>query len=357
MSKTDVFISYARRDGTILAQKLAQGLRNAGLNVFLDQDSIPPGANWDQTLDDALEEANHILVVLTPFSVVSEEVTAEWRPMLSKGKNVVPLLYLSCEIPRRLSMRQYIDFQNEAHYQIAFSELVEALKQFTPGQSIEFELTGEQLLQRGLAHLEAGQLQLSARDYAMALRDADPIIRARAARLLGKAKELETLPLIVDTLTKESESSVKVELAQTLRRFAEITNWQSVLPELPTYMMAFLQAPESDVRREAIRVLAYGNMQEGVSKIEALLLHDPSEGVRTQAAFSLGRLKASSALGSLAQALLNDVHEETRKAAAHALAVIDDSQAIPALTIAAKKDRSSEVKAAASEALDSLRRR
>src|SRR5689334_12705844 len=80
----DVFISYARRDGSQMAGKLAKSLRETGMRVFWDQDSIPAGGNWEDAIDNALEQAVHILVVLTPFSVKSEEVTAEWRPMLSK---------------------------------------------------------------------------------------------------------------------------------------------------------------------------------------------------------------------------------------------------------------------------------
>jgi hypothetical protein len=50
------FISYSRADGEF-ALKLANDLRTNGVNIWLDQIDIPPGARWDRAVENALETA------------------------------------------------------------------------------------------------------------------------------------------------------------------------------------------------------------------------------------------------------------------------------------------------------------
>ena len=67
------FISYSRADGEF-ALKLANDLRVAGVNIWLDQLDIPPGARWDRAVEDALETCGRLLIILSPTSAGSENV-------------------------------------------------------------------------------------------------------------------------------------------------------------------------------------------------------------------------------------------------------------------------------------------
>lgn len=296
----DAFISYARRDGTPLVKKLVVGLRETGFRVFWDQDSIPAGANWEQTLDEALESATHILVVLTPFSVKSEEVAAEWRPMLARGKNIIPLLYLPCEVPRRLSMRQYINFQDEATYALALTELVEAMNSAT-GTTAPITLSGAELIQRGTAYLAAGQLNLAVDDYLSALASGDSSIRIQALRLLGKARRTDTIPKLLEMVQTESDVTLQVEMLETIRRIVELEDWRQTHPAIMAQVRPWLDADHAEIRRQAIRILAYGEDLASVPVIVARLLTDPAEIVRQQAALALGRLQTTEAQQGLMQ--------------------------------------------------------
>jgi hypothetical protein len=42
---TKVFISYSRKD-IEFARKLAASLSEAGINVWIDVEDVPPGTNW-----------------------------------------------------------------------------------------------------------------------------------------------------------------------------------------------------------------------------------------------------------------------------------------------------------------------
>jgi hypothetical protein len=118
------FVSYSRSDSEF-ALRLATDLKAAGASVWLDQLDIPPGASWDLTVQEALTKCPAFLVILSPFSVRSDNVSDEVAFALDKKKKVLPILYRDCEIPFRLTRIQYIDFR--AEYTRSVRMLVSAL--------------------------------------------------------------------------------------------------------------------------------------------------------------------------------------------------------------------------------------
>jgi hypothetical protein len=104
-----VFICYAREDEDFVL-KLATNLKDRGVSIWLDQWDIPPGADWDQTIDGALQECAQFLIVLSPIAVTSKEVRSELRTALNLNKLIVPVLHQRCHIPRQLQVIQYVDF-------------------------------------------------------------------------------------------------------------------------------------------------------------------------------------------------------------------------------------------------------
>jgi NAD-dependent dihydropyrimidine dehydrogenase PreA subunit len=103
-----VFISHSTEDHSFVL-RLASALREYGVPIWIDDWDIPPGADWDLTLDNALYNCAQLLIVLSPASVNSPEVRSELRTALEENKPVVPVLYRQCRIPRRLRLIQHID--------------------------------------------------------------------------------------------------------------------------------------------------------------------------------------------------------------------------------------------------------
>jgi HEAT repeat protein len=338
-----------------LAEKLVASLRQTQLNVFWDRDSIPAESNWEDVLDAALEQSRHIIVILTPASVKSEEVTAEWRPMLNKAKNIVPVLYLPCEIPRRLSMRQYIDFQDSAQYLVSLANLVATINNFAETEHIEVTLSGAELIKRGEAYFAAGQPQESVRDYLLALRDQDSIVRKQAAILVGKTQNPEHIAALLNIAEKESTLDVKVEILDSVRKLVEAAQDNTVLGDLLSAMMPFTNDSASPVRRMAFRVLAYSRLPEVVPILTQYLLSDPADEVRYQIALGLGRFNVPESTNTLIKAL-SDSSAEVRRASARALGVHGKDQAIPALRRLSTSDKDREVRLAAGEAIENIRR-
>jgi hypothetical protein len=102
----EVFISYKRQDQD-LVQRLVQGLRGAGLDVWWDRD-IEPTAPWELTIEGELEGAKAVIVAWSSASVVSENVKAEARRARHAGK-LVQVFLEPCEPPLFFGERQGVD--------------------------------------------------------------------------------------------------------------------------------------------------------------------------------------------------------------------------------------------------------
>lgn len=103
-----IFVSYAREDASLILP-LSRALLDQGVDLWVDQLRISPGAHWDKSIEDALDCCAKMLLFLSPAAVASEEVLSELRVALNQGKPVVPILCQPCRIPRQLLLIQYVD--------------------------------------------------------------------------------------------------------------------------------------------------------------------------------------------------------------------------------------------------------
>jgi hypothetical protein len=92
--------------------RLAQDLKAANANIWLDQLDIPPGEPWDDAVEEALNSTTYILVILSPEAVRSKNVKDEIDFALRASKTIIPVLYIECDMPLRLGRTQHIDFRS-----------------------------------------------------------------------------------------------------------------------------------------------------------------------------------------------------------------------------------------------------
>jgi TIR domain len=131
------FISYAREDAAF-ALALAERLQARGLTLWVDQWNIGPGADWDKAIDQGLQDCANFLIILSPDAVASNEVRGELRTALNNRKDVVPVLYRPCEIPRPLKNVQYLDISDSGVVtDTALDQLARALHESTAGNRFE----------------------------------------------------------------------------------------------------------------------------------------------------------------------------------------------------------------------------
>jgi WD40 repeat protein len=123
--ETRVFISYARRDGAELAQRLRQDLVTNGFDVWIDIHNIAGGTSWTVEIENAIDTSDVILALLTPASYRSEICRAEQLRSLRKHKCVIPLLVTQgSDIPLHLEPKCYRDFSEGTMYAEHFRNLL-----------------------------------------------------------------------------------------------------------------------------------------------------------------------------------------------------------------------------------------
>ncbi|MFN0084533.1 MAG: TIR domain-containing protein, partial [Blastocatellia bacterium] len=104
-----VFLSYARDDQTI-AERVEAVLTAAGIHVFRDKSDIHPGDNWDLKIEQALEECQSMVLLLSPSSMPDrKEVHREWFRFDQRGKKIYPLFLRDCKLHSRFDSLNYID--------------------------------------------------------------------------------------------------------------------------------------------------------------------------------------------------------------------------------------------------------
>ena len=130
-----VFISYARRDGTQLAERLYEALRLNGIEAWMDRFEIRGGVDWGREIENAISGCTIELALLTEGSYTSDTCRAEQLMCLDLGKQVIPLLAQdNVRRPLHLYVKHYFDFSDPAlladHdlFNARFTGLVELLK-------------------------------------------------------------------------------------------------------------------------------------------------------------------------------------------------------------------------------------
>jgi pterin-4a-carbinolamine dehydratase len=158
-----IFINYRREDTSPVARGLRENLIEAfGDAVFMDVDEIRVGDTWPQTLDNALNTATVLLVVIGPtwlriadaygrrrLDLPDDWVRTEIERSLAKEIPVIPILVGRATMPPKealpatisaLTNQQYIELR-ETHWKQDLQPLIDRLT----APPLSFERCGERV--------------------------------------------------------------------------------------------------------------------------------------------------------------------------------------------------------------------
>ena len=120
-----VFISYARKDGADLAQRLQSDLGKEGFDAWLDTQRLSAGDIWSSEIEQAIDRDDVVLAPLSAGSFISDICRAEQGRALDKGKCILPLRVQSdCDIPLQIQTHQWLDFSNLRLYPEQLPKLI-----------------------------------------------------------------------------------------------------------------------------------------------------------------------------------------------------------------------------------------
>ena len=122
----DIFISYAAED-RIRVQKLAEALENLGYTIWWDR-NIPIGQQFDQVIQNELNNSKAVIVVWTHNALASRWVRSEAGMALDENK-ALPVMLDDVKLPlsfRLIQTADLTDWQGERDHR-GFSRLVKQL--------------------------------------------------------------------------------------------------------------------------------------------------------------------------------------------------------------------------------------
>ena len=90
----DAFISYGRADSKAFATELNAKLTAQGLNVWFDQEDIPLAVDFQEQINDGIENAHNFIFVIAPHSVNSPYCLKEIELAAKHNKRIIPLLHV-----------------------------------------------------------------------------------------------------------------------------------------------------------------------------------------------------------------------------------------------------------------------
>ncbi|UBF27678.1 TIR domain-containing protein [Kovacikia minuta CCNUW1] len=93
-NSVDTFISYGRLDSKAFCIKLYQRLTEEGLKVWFDQNDIPLGSDFQNEINDGIDQADNFLFVISPHAVNSPYCLKEIEQALQRNKRIIPVLHV-----------------------------------------------------------------------------------------------------------------------------------------------------------------------------------------------------------------------------------------------------------------------
>lgn len=126
-----VFISYSWSDRAE-AQRIADAVRAAGLEVWIDSENISPGHMISEKIKEGIDGSDYYLVVFSQNAAESAWVRAEiaysFKLTIEKKTTIIPVLTDAADLPFEFTGYLYIDFRP------SFADGLETLKSFFRSQ-------------------------------------------------------------------------------------------------------------------------------------------------------------------------------------------------------------------------------
>ncbi|MBI2333816.1 MAG: TIR domain-containing protein [Chloroflexi bacterium] len=127
---TQAYISYSRRDSEFV-QRLAERLKSAGVEIWLDAEQISPGAEWTKEIEQGIQNSDAYIFVLSPDSLKSELLFRELKLAVSNGKRMIPIVIRDVEakeVPIELARLNWIFMRSQDEFESGISIVLDVIR-------------------------------------------------------------------------------------------------------------------------------------------------------------------------------------------------------------------------------------
>src|ERR1041385_3498994 len=142
----DLFLSHASEDSA-WCENLAERLRDRGIRVWFDKWEVRPGHHLNDRIDEGLKKSRKLVALWTEHYFAERklwtlaESYADTSDPLNRERRLIPILFRECEIKPLFRGLIYLDFRDEADFELRLHQLIEALD--IPKSDNEFSSGGE----------------------------------------------------------------------------------------------------------------------------------------------------------------------------------------------------------------------
>lgn len=134
--KLCVFLCHASQDKPVVRELYQRLLAEGWIDPWLDEEKLLPGQDWDMEIKKAAESSDAAIVCLSKKSVTKEGyLQKELRKVLDLADEkpegtifVIPVRLNGCEIPRRMTSWQYINYFPKSKRDHSYNKILDSLK-------------------------------------------------------------------------------------------------------------------------------------------------------------------------------------------------------------------------------------
>ncbi|HKJ39844.1 MAG TPA: TIR domain-containing protein [Anaerolineales bacterium] len=126
-----IFISYAHKDGSELAELLHERLTDCGYDVWKDSHDLGVGTSFPSSISDAIKQCDDFILVLSPEALRSTWVDDEKNMALVARRHLLPVVISgtnNSDIPLDLQTKNYIEMKGADDWE-ALNRLVNEIKE------------------------------------------------------------------------------------------------------------------------------------------------------------------------------------------------------------------------------------
>ena len=130
MERSDVFVSYSRKDG-VLVRRIFEALEARGKVVWVDFDDIPPSVDWFHRIAAGIDASDNFVCVISPDWIDSEVSRRELDHATQRGKRILPVLGRNVDgslVPPAAAKINWISFVAEDALEAGVGALVEQME-------------------------------------------------------------------------------------------------------------------------------------------------------------------------------------------------------------------------------------